>query len=191
MSFSEQYMTPSDAMLASYAEQADVDRAFADYDLARLTLHPRPAYASRNALLCVGCGGTSYTYNNNGSSEPGARVCNQCGVVQPGAVIFEQMFGRVCPTRTSNYKRIHHWHERISQLMLMESQIPADHMQPLLRGYSTARKPLCRKTLSKQYSDLGLQVYIEKWLQIIDGAIPLPGSMLRSTSPSSSTCSAP
>ena len=183
MSFSEQYMTHSDAMLASYAEQADVDRAFADYDLARLTLHPRPAYASRNALLCVGCGGTSYTYNNNGSSEPGARVCNQCGVVQPGAVIFEQMFGRVCPTRTSNYKRIHHWHERISQLMLMESQIPADHMlaiaERLLDGSQTV---MSKDTIRAVLRSLGLQVYIEKWLQIIErctGVLPpCPGPVL-------------
>ena len=174
-------MTQRDGMAASYTEQEDVDRAFADYDLAMLTVHPRPAYASRNHLLCVSCGSACHSYDSR--HEPGARVCNQCGVVQPGAVIFEQMFGRVCPTRTSNYKRIHHWHERISQLMLMESQIPADHMlaiaERLLDGSQTV---MSKDTIRAVLRSLGLQVYIEKWLQIIErctGVLPpCPGPVV-------------
>lgn len=170
-------------MAASYAEQEDVDRAFADYDRACLTLNPRPAYASRDRLFCVSCGGAHHTYNNSGGCEPGARICNDCGVVQPGSVIFEQMFGRSVTTRSSNYKRIHHWHERISQLMLMESQIPPHHMvaigEKLLDGSQTT---MSKDTIRAVLRSLGLQVYIEKWLQIIErctGVLPpCPGPMV-------------
>jgi len=172
-----------DEMHSSYTKQEDVDRAFADYDSALLTLHPRPAHATRNALLCVSCGGAHYTYNNSGGDEPGARVCNDCGAVHPGLIIFEQMFGRTCPTRTSNYKRIHHWHERISQLLLMESQIPVDHMvaigERLLDGSHTV---VSKDSIRTVLRSLGLQVYIEKWLQIIERCTgvmpPCPGPMV-------------
>ncbi len=169
--------------MAVYTQQEDVDRAFADYDSALLTLNPRPACATRDAMLCVGCGNSSFTYNNTGSHEPGSRVCSTCGVVQPGQIIFEQMFGRVVPTRTSNYKRIHHWHERISQLMLMESKIPPEHMvaiaEKLLDGtYTVVSKDAIRAVLRS----LGLQVYIEKWLQIIERCTgvkpPCPGPIV-------------
>ena len=175
-------MPECNAMVA-YTQQEDVDRAFADYDSALLTLNPRPACATRNALLCVGCGHSHFTFNNTGANEPGARVCDNCGAVQPGPIIFEQMFGRVVPNRTSNYKRIHHWHERISQLMLMESQIPPEHMvaiaEKLLDGsYTVVSKDAIRAVLRS----LGLQVYIEKWLQIIErctGVLPpCPGPIV-------------
>lgn len=176
-------MTQQNDMAVSYTEQKDVDRAFADYDSAMLTLNPRPAYASRNRLLCVSCGYSHFTHNNTGANEPGARVCNQCGAVQPGSIIFEYMYGRNIPTRTSNYKRIHHWHERISQLMLMESQIPAEHMvaiaEKLLDGSTTV---LSKDSIRAVLRPLGLQVYIEKWLQIIErctGVLPpCPGPVV-------------
>ena len=164
-------------------QQEDLDRAFADLDAAQLTLSRDTARVLRGRVFCVGCGGGRYTYNNTGSTEPGARVCMDCGVVQPGSVIYEQMFGRALPSRSSNYKRIHHWHERISQLLLMESQIPGEHMlaigERLLDGsYTVINKDNIRAVLRS----LGLQVYIEKWLQIIQRctgiAPPFPGPVL-------------
>lgn len=169
-----------------YSKQEDVDRAFADYDGALLTLNPRPACVTRNVLLCVSCGNSHFTHNNTGGNEPGARVCDECGAVQPGNIIFEHMFMRFIPTKSSNYKRIHHWHERISQLMLMESQIPAFHMvaiaEKLLDGtYTVVSKDAIRTVLRS----LGLQVYIEKWLQIIErctGVLPpCPGPIVLQT----------
>jgi len=155
-------------MATSYTEQEDVDRAFADYDRCMLTLNPRPVHDPRGVLLCVCCGSDRHTYNNTGSSEPGACVCDNCGTVQFGSIIFEQMFGRSLPIRTSNYKRIHHWHERISQFMVMESQIPKEHMvaigEKLLDGTTTV---ISKDTIRAVLRSLGLQVYIEKWLQII------------------------
>ena len=93
------------------------------------------------------------------------------------------MFGRNVPTRTSNYKRIHHWHERLSQLMLMESQIPPEHMvaiaEKLLDGSQTI---VSKDTIRAVLRSLGLQVYIEKWLQIIErctGVLPpCPGPIV-------------
>jgi hypothetical protein len=160
-------------------EQADIDRAFAEFDLIR----PHPAPALRNAMLCVGCGSERYTFNSSGSNEAGARVCDDCGVVQPGNVIFEQMFGRVCSKHTSNYKRIHHWHERISQLLIMESRIPPEHMVAigtrLLDGSHTV---ISKDTIRGVLRSLNLQVYIEKWLQIIERCTgvypPCPGPVI-------------
>lgn len=157
-------------------EQTDVDRAFADYDRCLYTLCPRPANATRDALLCAGCGGASYHYDTPVGGEPGARVCSDCGVVQNGRIIFETMYGRAVPSRTSNYKRIHHWHERISQLLLMESAIPSHHMLAIGRklvaeSYTVLNKDTIRAVLRS----LGLQVYIEKWLQVIErctGVVP-------------------
>ena len=165
----------------SVSQQEDVDRAFADYD--SLVVCPHPSYASRTATACLCCGNAHFTYNSTGSNEPGACICNKCGTVQPGNIIFEQMFGRCLPTRTSNYKRIHHWHERISQLMLMESKIPAHHMlaigEKLLDGSTTI---VCKDTIRSVLRSLGLQVYIEKWLQIIERCTgvmpPCPGPII-------------
>ena len=161
-------------------EQQDVDRAFAEFDRARLLVSPHPAPALRNAMLCVSCGSDRYTYNNSGASDAGARVCDDCGVVQPGNVIFEHMFGRLCSTRTSNYKRIHHWHERVSQLLIMESRIPPAHMlaigEKLLDG---SHSVISKDTIRAVLRSLNLQVYIEKWLQIIERCTgiypPCPG----------------
>lgn len=185
MSFSKHSMPHSDAMVdETYAEQEDVDKYFADYANALCTLHPRPALATRDALLCVCCGGSDFTYDTavNGGVA-GARVCNECGAVQPGNIIHEYLYGRTITTRTSNYKRIHHWHERLSQLMLMESQIPPEHMlaigEKLLDGsHAVASKDAIRSVLRS----LGLQVYIEKWLQIIERCTgvtpPCPGPVV-------------
>ena len=169
--------------MAAYTQQEDVDRAFADYDSALLTVNPRPSYATRGTLLCVGCNHSHFTFNNTGANEPGARVCDNCGAVQPGPILYDYMFGRTIPTRTSNYKRIHHWHERISQLMLMESQIPPQHMvaiaTKLLDGTYTI---ISKDTIRAVLRSLGLQVYIEKWLQIIErctGVLPpCPGPIV-------------
>jgi hypothetical protein len=170
---------PTDGM-APYVEQADVDRAFADYERSRDVIVPRPRDATRDALLCVSCGSDDYTYNNTGWVESGARVCNQCGVVQPGRIIFDHMFGRTVPTRTSNYKRIHHWHERISQFMLMESRIPKEHMLAIgERIFNGQHAVLSKDTIRSVLRSLGMQVYIEKWLQIIERCTgvqpPCPG----------------
>jgi hypothetical protein len=176
-------MTTDCNEMAAYCSQADVDNAFADYDCVQLATCNGEASRTRNPLLCIGCGSAIFTHNNTGGNEPGARICNVCGVVQPGNVIFEHMYNRSLPTRSSNYKRIHHWHERISQLMLMESTIPAEHMlaigERLLDGsHSVISKDNVRAVLRS----LGLQVYIEKWLQIIERCTgvmpPCPGPVV-------------
>ena len=175
-------MSRADEM-ATYGEQKDVDLAFADYDRAQLIVNPRPVPDLSATLPCISCGSTRYTYNHTGSNDAGTRICHHCGVVQPGSVIYEQMFGHTVGTRTSNYKRIHHWHERISQFMLMESQIPAEHMlaigEKLLDGTYTV---LSKDTIRTVLRSLGLQTYIEKWLQIIQRCTgvmpPCPGPVV-------------
>ena len=93
------------------------------------------------------------------------------------------MYGNVMPTKSSNYKRIHHWHERISQLLLAESPIPDDEMLQIAASicsgaYTIINKDVIRTVLRS----LNMQLYIEKWLQIIfritGVAPPVPGPSL-------------
>ena len=164
--------TDSDAMVA-FNDQEAVDRAFDDY-VDREWVARRAPDESR--ARCRGCGGGNYCFGTSASGDIGAKICTDCGAVEDRAVIFERMFDRQLPTRSSNYKRIHHWHERVSQLLLLESPIPGDHMlaigEKLLDGSHTV---INKDTIRAALRSLGLQVYIEKWLQIIQrttGVVP-------------------
>jgi hypothetical protein len=110
-------------------------------------------------------------------------VCADCGLVLDDLVIFERMRGAVLPTRHSNYRRIHHAHERISQLLIQETPIPAADLVAI--GECILEKQL--KTLNKAsvrgvLRSLSMQRYIERWLQIVqrlaDAAPPRPGPQL-------------
>eukprot|EP00965_Chrysotila_dentata_P190686 6174038-Pleurochrysis_carterae.AAC.1 len=116
------------------------------------------------------------------SGHPGSLSCEMCGAVQGGNIYWETMYGKDFITKSSYYKRIHHWHERLSQLMLQETQIPFDHMvqiaERLCDGtYSSINKETVRTVLRS----LNMQLYIEKWLQIIhritNSAPPIPGPL--------------
>lgn len=151
-------------------------------DLEHLLAEKRPA-ARSDDTCCISCGGNELSYSSSNSSYPGSYVCDYCGAVQPGSVIYEQMFGKNLPVRSSNYKRIHHWHERISQLLLMESQIPHPQMLRIAEKLCDGTHTLINKdTVRSVLRSLGLQLYIEKWLQIIFRvtkiAPPIPGSLL-------------
>ena len=87
------------------------------------------------------------------------------------------------PTKSSNYKRIHHWHERISQLLLMESRIPdAEMLQIGSRLLSGEYAVINKDTIRAVLRSLKMQPYIEKYLQIIHRvtgiAPPVPGQAL-------------
>jgi len=161
-------------------DQHLLDMAFNDLEHLLATERPDPIQSSG---CCVSCGGVQLSYAGSGTSFPGSLVCDSCSVVQPGYCFWETMYGRGLPRKISNYKRIHHWHERISQLLLMESQIPSDQMlriaEKLCDGtYSVINKDSVRAVLRS----LNMQLYIEKWLQIIFRvtkiAPPIPGSLL-------------
>ena len=86
-------------------------------------------------------------------------------------------------SNSSNYKRIHHWHERISQLLITESPIPDEEFiqiaaKLLEGGFTVINKDVIRTILRS----LNMQLYIEKWLQIIFRITmimpPIPGSSL-------------
>jgi hypothetical protein len=161
-------------------DQHLLDMVFNDLEHLLATERPDPV---QSCGYCVSCGGVQLSYAGSGTSFPGSLVCDSCGVVQPGCCFWETMYGNDFSHKTSNYKRIHHWHERISQLLLMESQIPHDQMlriaEKLCDGsYTVINKDAVRAVLRS----LNMQLYIEKWLQIIFRvtriAPPIPGSML-------------
>ena len=132
-------------------DQSLLDSIFDDVDFL---LAPRDPDAREASRRCVNCVGDRVCYSTANSSHPGARVCDDCGVVQPGCVFYETMYGRDIPQRTSNYKRIHHWHERISQLLLLESQIPPADFLRIVEKLCDGTYPISTKISLERYSDL-------------------------------------
>ena len=162
------------------SDQGDVDAAFADME----HLLDADRHASKcDSRVCADCGCGEFVYCGSGSPHPGSRVCTACGVVQAGNIYFETMYGKFVPTRGSNYKRIHHWHERISQLLIHESPIPRHEMQLIAEKLCDGTHQVLNKdTIRTVLRSLNLQLYIEKWLQIIyrltDIRPPCPGPLL-------------
>ena len=162
------------------AEQADVDAAFVDLDHLLAEQRPVPnAYSG----ACVSCGDSNFVYGGPSSGYPGCRICDSCGVVENAPVYWETMYGNILPTKSSNYKRIHHWHERISQLLLMESAIPAPEMLQIAEKLCDGTHEVINKdTVRSVLRSLNMQLYIEKWLQIIFRITgiqpPCPGPMV-------------
>jgi len=155
--------------------QEEIDEAFAVLD----------EYLGKNdppIRGCVGCGGFHFTIGNEGTSST-VRVCNNCGVVQPGTDFSRYECNDYLSRRFSNYKRVHHFHERVSQLLLRESSIPNAQFVLIARklcdeNHSVINKDAIRSVLRS----LNLQIYIEKWLQIIwrvtNITPPTPGSII-------------
>ena len=132
---------------------------------------------------CVHCGGMEIITSCRDSSWVGAQVCALCGVVQPGLVSFERMGRPRVGAPCSNYKRIHHLHERVSQLLLQETDIPPDDMLAIGKVLLSGQYTVCSKeTVRQSLRSLGLQKYIERWLQIVQKctgqAPPVPGAAL-------------
>lgn len=162
------------------AEQADVDAAFVD--LEHLLAEQRPVPVAYSGA-CVSCGDCNFEYGGPASGHPGCRICDTCGVVENAPVYWETMYGNIMPTKSSNYKRIHHWHERISQLLLMESAIPAPEMLEIAEKLCDGTFTVINKdTVRSVLRSLNKQLYIEKWLQIIFRITgiqpPCPGPMV-------------
>jgi hypothetical protein len=164
---------------AMFDTQDALAAAFAD--LEHLLEERRPQLSSG---VCAHCGGSSFDRGSNpGHIHCYYDVCNTCGAVVNGT--FGGSDERRFPPRctTSNYKRIHHWHERISQLLLQESPIPhADFMQIAERLLDGSHAVINKDVIRSVLRSLNMQLYIEKWLQIIHGITgiepPKPGCQL-------------
>lgn len=122
---------------------------------------------------CAFCGSHDMLYCSSTSGHPGSRSCVQCGAVEAGNVYYERMYGKAPPRKHSNYKRVHHWAERLSQFRLLESEIPPQDMlqigRVLLSGaYTSLTKDNIRHALRSLNADEPKKYtkYIEKWLQI-------------------------
>lgn len=160
-----------------YATQDEVDSAFAALD-SLLDVRSATPFG-----VCRGCGLSVFDRGANpGSNQSFYDVCRNCGAVDGSSFgMGAQWGGAACAS--SNYKRIHHWHERVSQLLLLESAIPHAHFlqiaERLLDGsHSFVNKDVIRSVLRS----LNMQMYIEKWLQIIQRLTgiepPKPGAQL-------------
>jgi len=159
--------------------------AFREYDDALALgddgLPPPPPKPEGRA--CGNCGGRDVVYSTAGSGHSGAAVCPDCGAVLDHIVIFERMHGCVLSTRHSNYRRIHHAHERISQLLIQETPIPLADLVAICEGLLQRNvRTLNKASVRGVLRSLSMQRYIERWLQIVqrlaDAAPPRPGPQL-------------
>lgn len=156
----------NEGKMGALYSQADLDACF--HDMEHLLAEQRPVPFKWDGL-CVGCGGSNFVYNGSSSGHPGSSVCNDCGVIENGNSYWETMYGRTIPTKSSNYKRVHHWHERISQLLLLESEIPNDKMLQIGEELCSGKyKAVNKDTVRAVLRSLNMQLYIEKWLQVIN-----------------------
>jgi len=149
--------------------------AFADMDTA-MDLE-RADVPKRDNTVCPNCDNGRLVYFCSGG-HPGSAVCDNCGCVLGGLVLYGQMYGVRLTTRHSNYKRIHHFHERISQLLLLETQIPAVDMLAIAEGFKAGGYAILDKAnVRAVLRSLKKQNWIERWLQIvhrISGYTPPP-----------------
>ena len=163
--------------MATFHTQADVDAMFSDMDELLARNEPPPQRG------CRVCGSLSFTRGSNFNANVSYYdVCDDCGAVAASGY-GQTESQRVVRTPVSNYKRIHHWHERISQLLLSETAIPADEFariaERLLDGTHTV---LNKDSIRAVLRSLNMQQYIERWLQIIQRLTgiepPKPGAAL-------------
>lgn len=166
--------------MVAYNNQDDVDAAFAD--LAHLLDEDRPRQGG-----CSNCHSTNLERCANvGMVLHYCTVCRDCGAVQTeGFGQLDESYYTSNRT-TSNYKRIHHWHERISQFLLCESAIPNEHFLQIAERLCDGSHPIVNKDVIRGVlRSLNMQIYIEKWLQIIQRITqvepPKPGGELLRT----------
>jgi len=171
------FRAPVRIVHAMFADQDAVDAAFADLD--SLLLQREPPRTG-----CHNCGGDVFQRGTN----PG-HVCAYFDVCVACGCIANETFGMGDAARfpprhsTSNYKRIHHWHERVSQLMLAESAIPDDQFLQIAECFLDGSHTVINKdAIRGVLRSLNMQLYIEKWLQIIHRITgiepPKPGAQL-------------
>tara|TARA_B100000795_G_scaffold261632_1_gene238600 strand:+ start:101 stop:1159 length:1059 start_codon:yes stop_codon:yes gene_type:complete len=150
-------------------DQAAVDLAFRDLEfIIAADERPVPNYDKRcRNEECPGHGRLEFGTASMG--DVGSRVCSACGVVEPGPIIFEEIFGKPqAHGPYGNYRRAHHFHERISQFLLMESSIPHEQMLRIAQSICDGTcNVLNKESIRRVLRSLNLQIYIEKWLQII------------------------
>ena len=146
-----------------YATQDEVDLAFADLDSLLAKREPE------GERRCRGCGGTSFERGcNAGMAISYYDVCISCGCIDESTSGRDDNWITGVPRSTSNYKRIHHWHERISQLLLLESAIPDESFAKIAAELCSGKYPvLCKESIRAVLRSLNMPQYIEKWLQVI------------------------
>ena len=150
-----QLATHASEAMGEVHEQADLDAYFRDMDT--LLAAERPDRFECTGV-CRNCGCSHFEYASRSSSHPGSRVCDSCGAVENHLVFWDTMYGNPIPTKSSNYKRIHHWHERVSQLLLLESQIPDDQMLQIAQRLCDGSHSVINKDAVRPRSGADLSV---------------------------------
>ena len=146
---------------AVHLQQTELDSYFAIADQLLRGITECPEGCGPMCPVCDCCGGTELIV----CYKDGTNVCSQCGLVQMDQIYQDAVqFVR----RLSNYKRIHHFHERVSQLMLNESSISYEHLDRISQSFKKSGSTFIDKCIVRKIlRSLNLQVYIEKWLSII------------------------
>ena len=183
LSFSESTDEKEDVMEHIFGDQPhltrqeEIDLAFSALDEYLEAQRPTPQSGG-----CVNCGGVYFTTSSDALTST-VRVCSDCGVVQPGVDVSSLQSTEHISRKISNYKRVHHFHERVSQLLLHESPIPNEQFVQIASKLTDGTYSVINKdTIRAVLRSLNLQIYIEKWLQIIWRVTsitpPIPGSII-------------
>ena len=107
-----------------------------------------------NTTSCPRCGPHSFLswcYKN------ADYICTSCGLVV-WERMDEQLLARSLHwVQPGNYKRVHHFHERISQLLIHETHIPNEDFKKIVvefRVQTPKNTATSTKQISDKYSDL-------------------------------------
>lgn len=152
----------------------DLDAIWNTIDKLLAAQRPEPE-RPRSIHECRFCHAVGYLRTHYAD---GCISCEKCGMVNDDVILENALCGY---RSRSNYKRVHHWHERLSQYLLKESLIPAHDMQRIVekineQGICTLNKVTIRQVLRS----LKMQKYIEKWLQIMHAITGCAPPMLSS-----------
>ena len=163
---------------SGYTTQSEVDAAFAALDECLAARDTTPQGGCRN------CGSFAFDRGSNPGTNCGYyNFCRDCGAVAAEGYGLSDNWATTPSRPFSNYKRIHHFHERVSQLLLHESQIPDEHFLQIAQRLLDGSHPIINKDVIRGVlRSLNFQLYIEKWLQIIQRCTgiepPKPGGLL-------------
>lgn len=106
----------------------------------------------------------------------GRYLCSACGYVSPMPVMENNYSFALEGRPPSSYKRMHHWNERISQWLCMETPLSRDQLAQIeVHFKAVPASRVTKVSIRACLRELKLRKYVEKWVAIrchIVGSLP-------------------
>lgn len=125
-----------------------------EFEYARQFLSGQSDQGFGNPDICPDCGSDEILYDHTG----GCTICSSCGIVVCGQLYGDTANVHILPV--GSYKRVHHWHERISQLCLQETPVPEVVVEAVRDGLDG--KAATKDNIRQLLRSLGYPRYIER-----------------------------